>query len=473
MLDRIALTPAGVVLPPRSAFRGVSLASAAAGAALALLGVTAGSAVGGVLLLSAALAALVAQGFAPYTGFPELTVRVTLWIGSLTTVLVTIARRLRPEPFRNTARFAIAFSAAALLLELLVLLHPTMPIGDALFHAHRFQEVLAGRWYFTSTAPGGYQFPYAPGLYVFTIPFSGLVRRGDADMTLLRTIVTVADALAGLLLYGMAVRVRGDRLAGAIAVALYHLIPLGFGVIVTGNLTNAFAQSLSVGALALVASGIVRFENRGALVLLTVAMLSVFLSHTSAFAIGSIGAMLIALLFWWRGGPALRSPALAVFVATVLAVLLAVVMYYAHFLETYRTELARIGSETAAAAPDAGGRSVGSRLAAVPMYLRHYYGIPALALAIWGAASLWHRGARDRSTLTCAGWALACLLFLVVGILTPVDMRYYLAAVPVVAVAGALAAAFAWASPGSRRIVAVILLAWAAFVGVNTWLGYA
>ena len=97
--------------------------------------------------------------------------------------------RLRGEPFRNTAKFAIAFTAAAFLLELLVLLHPDMPIGDALFHAHRFQDVLGGRYYFTSIAPGNYQFPYAPGLYVFAIPFAGLVRRGVADMTLLRTIV--------------------------------------------------------------------------------------------------------------------------------------------------------------------------------------------------------------------------------------------------------------------------------------------
>jgi hypothetical protein len=473
MLDRITLTPSGVVLPAGAAFRGVALASAVAGAALALLGVTAGSAVGGVLLLSAVLAALTAAGFAPYTGFPEVTVRTTLWIGGLTTILVAIVHRLRQGPFRNTARFAIAFSAAALLLELLVLLHPNMPIGDALFHAHRFQEVLAGRWYFTSTAPGEYQFPYAPGLYVFAIPFSSLVRRGNADMTLLRTIVTVADALAGLLLYSVAIRVRGDRLAGAIAVALYHLIPLGFGVIATGNLTNAFAQSLSVAALALMASGAVRFENRGAWALLSVTMLSAFLSHTSVFAIGSVAAVLIGFVFWWRGGPALRSPALAVLIAATLAIVFAVVLYYAHFLETYRTELSRISSETAAAAPDAGGRSIGNRLTAVPRYLQHYYGIPALALAIWGAVSLWHRGARDRSTLACAGWTLACLLFLVVGILTPVDMRYYLAAIPVIAVAGALAAAFAWTSPGPRRIIAVALLAWAAVVGVSAWLGYA
>ncbi len=318
-------------------------------------------------------------------------------------------------------------TAAAFLLELLVLLHPDMPIGDTLFHAHRFQDVLGGRYFFTSVAPGNYQFPYAPGLYVFAIPFAGLVRRGVADMTVLRTIVCAADALAGLLLYGMASRMRGDRLAGALAVALYHLIPLGFGVMVAGNQTNAFAQSLSVAALALIASAAVRWEHRAAVVGLTVVLAAAFLSHTGTFAIGSVAAVIIAFLFWWRGGPALRSPAVAVLLAAVAAVVIAVVVYYAHFLETYRTELTRIGGETAAAAPDAGGRGIGDRLASVPRYLNLYFGVPALALATWGVAILWSRGARDRTTLATTGWFLTCGLFLVLGILTPVDMRYYLA----------------------------------------------
>jgi hypothetical protein len=75
----------------------------------------------------------------------------------------------------------------------MVLLHPDTPVGDALFQAHRFQEVVGGRWLFTSVAPGGYQFPYAPGLYVFALPFAGLVTRGVADMTLLRIIVVLTD----------------------------------------------------------------------------------------------------------------------------------------------------------------------------------------------------------------------------------------------------------------------------------------
>ena len=153
MLDRLALTSEGIALPPRAAFAGVALASAAAAAGVAALGVTAGSAVGAALVISAGLAALVAHGFGPYTDFASVAARTSLWIVLVGAVLIGTARAIRKEPYRQTARFAIAFSGAALLLKLLVLLHPNMPIGDALFHAHRFHEVdrcitrgLAGSW---------------------------------------------------------------------------------------------------------------------------------------------------------------------------------------------------------------------------------------------------------------------------------------------------------------------------------------
>jgi hypothetical protein len=469
MLDSLTLTPSAIALPPRAALTGVAVASAALGAAIALLGVTPASTVGTAILLSAALAALVARGFGPYTDYADVVARTTIWTGVVATLLAAGVRRLRGTPFRNTAKFALAFTAAAFLLELLVLLHPNMPIGDALFQAHRFQEVLGGRYYFTSIAPGNYQFPYAPGLYVFAIPFAGLVRRGAADMTILRTTVCAADALVGLLLYDMATRVRGDRLAGALAVGLYHLIPLGFAVVVAGNLTNAFAQSLSVAALALMVSPAVRLEHRAAVLGLAAILAAAFLSHTSTFAIGSVGVCVIAFLFWWRGGPALRSPAAAVLLAVIAAVVFAVVVYYAHFVDTYRTELARISGETAAAAPDAGGRGIADRLASVPRYLHIYFGVPVLALAAWGTAFLWRRAARDRTTLVAAGWLVTCGLFLLLGILTPVDMRYYLAAIPALALFAASGTAIAWASGSLSRGIALTLLAWTVLVALRSW----
>jgi len=469
MLDRVLLAPTGVVVPPADAIAGAAGGGAALGASIALLSVTPGSAIGAAVLLGAGQGGLLARGFAPYTGYAGVAARLGVAIGAAMVLAVALVQWRTRAPLRNTARFAVAFSAGALFLKLLALLHPDMPLGDALFQAHRFQQVLGGNFYFTSLAPGNYHFPYAPGLYVAALPFAGFVTRELGDVALLRIVVASADAIAAVLLYFIVVRGWSDRLAGAVAVALYHLIPLGYGVIVGGNLTNAFAQSLAVPALAIMTAPWMRADRRWAPPLLAVVLAAAFMSHTSTFAILSVSVLLIALLFRWRGGPALRSAALGVGLAGLAAIVLAVVIYYAHFWSTYQSEMARIGSETASAAPDAGGRGIVQRLAAVPSYLFPYLTYPILILGAWGGLYLWRRGSRDRLTLSIAGWALGCFVFLVLGILTPVDMRYYLAAVPAVAMAAAAGASAAWSAGGGARLAAAVLLAWAVWIGVQHW----
>ena len=287
MLDSLQLTPDGLVLPPAELFGSAMFSGGVLAAAIALLGVTSGSAIGAAVVLSAAQGAVLAHGFGPYSNVAELGARVALSIAAVLAAGAWLARH-RSQPLRNTARFAVAFSAGACFLKLLVLLHPDMPIGDALFHAHRFQAVLGGNFYFTSTAPGGYAFPYAPGLYVLASPFAWLVRREMGDVYLLRIITTVADTIAGVLVYRMVAHSWNDRLAGAMAVALYHLVPLSFRILTVGNLTNAFAQSLSVGALALVATSTLRVPLSGTAAALAFVLTAAFLSHTSTFAILSV-----------------------------------------------------------------------------------------------------------------------------------------------------------------------------------------
>ena len=66
------------------------------------------------------------------------------------------------------------------------------------------------------------------------------------------------------------------------------------------------------------------------------------------------------------------------------------------------------------------------------------------------------RNRRDQLTLATIGWGCACLAFLVLGILTPVDMRYYLTAIPALAVAagiGSLMDGLAAVRHGSSRRV--------------------
>ena len=469
MLDRLTLSPAGVALVPRAALGGAAVSSGVMGAAFAMTGLTAGSAILGAAILSAGDAAMVTRQFGPYTAFPQTATWLSGWIGAGLVLGVWLAGAARGARLRNTAKFAAAFSAAALFLKLLVLLHPDMPVGDAMFQAHRFQTVLAGNLLFTSTAPGGYAFPYAPGLYVVSSAFAWLVTRGAADMALLRIVAASADALAAVLLYRAVVHSWNDRLAGAIAVALYHLTILDFAVLVTGNLTNAFAQSVAVVALALMAARAVRIENRGATLALALALAAAYLSHTSTLAIVFSATVVIAALFAFGGGPALRSPAWAVVAATVAAGVLATGLYYAHFMDTYRAEFARIGHETATGAPAAGGRTILQRAAAVPYGLRITFGMPLLALAAAGAWWQFARALADRLSLTVAGWLLACIAFLLVGVLTPVDMRYYLAAIPAVAVLGGRGAARAWERGPYWRAAAVAALAWVVASGVHAW----
>ena len=470
MLDRLSLTPEGVVLVPRPALYASSVSSAALGAAIALLGVTAGSAIGGAVLLSAGAAAVIGRGFGPFTNYPDTVVTLGIWIALALAGLSLAVQYRRRQPLRNTARFAAAFSASALFLKLLVLLHPNMPVGDAMFHAHRFQGVLGGNLYFTSIAPGGYSFPYPPGLYVFASLFSSLARRGAGDMALLRIITCSVDAAAGLLVYSIVVKGWSNRLAAAMAVAIYQLIPIDFAVLTTGNLTNAFAQSVALGALALMAAG----TGTPAAAVLAVALAVAYMSHTSTLAILFVATLATAALFWWRGGPALRRPAAAIALATIGAAVLAVVLYYAHFMDTYRAEFGRIAHETATAAADAGGRTIADRLNGVPYSLGVYIGAPVLLFALLGAVKLTLRRAADRLTLTLAGWTLSCLVFLAIGILTPVDMRYYLAAVPALAIVAGYGAAWAWNEGWPRhralwRVTAAVFLAATISTAFHNW----
>ena len=146
----------------------------------------------------------------------------------------------------------MAFSAGALYLKLLGQLHPSKPLVDALFQAHRLEWVMAGRYFFTQPMPGGVQFPYAIGLYVVAAPWTVLAHD---HVALLRIVVCTAEAIAGALLYPMIVRTWGDRLAGAAATVLFSVVPISAVVIGNANLTNAFGESIALATMAVVVMG--------------------------------------------------------------------------------------------------------------------------------------------------------------------------------------------------------------------------
>ncbi len=258
MLDRLSLSPAGIVhAAAPGARRRVRSASAAVGRGVALLGVTAGSAiVGAAILLSAGLAALVARGFGPYTDYRRTSWSRTVALDAVALIALVASPVQAPRAASEHGRFAAAFSAAALFLKLLVLLHPEHAGGRRDVPRAPVSRRARRALYFTSIAPGGYPFPYRarPLRRSPSVRWPGAARRGRHGAAADRSSAPSTRSPA-LLLYAIVVRGWGDRLAGAMAVALYHLIPLDFAVVVTtGNLTNAFAQSVAVAALALMAA---------------------------------------------------------------------------------------------------------------------------------------------------------------------------------------------------------------------------
>ncbi len=223
---------------------------------------------------------------------------------------------------------------AGFYLKLIFLLHPDKDLVDAVFHAHRLDWVLAGRFYFTQLSTSATPFPYAIGLYVFSAPWSLLT--GD-HVTLLRVVVCASEAVAGALLYPLILRAWGDRAIGVTAVLLFHLLPLPYAVIGNANLTNAFGQSAAL--VTMIAAVSWAFERRrGAAVLGTDCAGSAGFSFARRYArlpVADAADLVGALLRGGRSG-AYGKPAISVVAATGLALVLAVGLYYGHFGSVYR-----------------------------------------------------------------------------------------------------------------------------------------
>jgi hypothetical protein len=499
MVDSLECRPGrNLVLPPRDALRDAALASGAFGAALGIVCSTWSVAAAVVLALSAGQAFLLSIGAAPYADYPYI---VLQFAGSIAALMVLTAKLLEirlGEHVRPAARFIVVCSAAVLYFKVLGLVHPSKPLQDAVFHAHRLEWVLAGRYYFTQPT-GGVTFPYAIGLYVFAAPWAALT---TDHVTLLRVVVCAWDVVAGAMIYFAIVKVWDDTLAAAFAVVLYNVVPLTYGLVGDANLTNVFAQSAAV--VALMAATVLplspgRFLGWGTLFIL---FALAFLSHIGTFAILPITLLALAALYRWKGREGLHRNALPLLAVTVVAALFSVVTYYGHFGDVFAAALRARTQTTVSRASDpssSGSRepSVGSQSSAgpstpTPLATRvarawvltvSGVGWPILLLAALGLWRVWISGLHDRLAIVLAAWGVAYVGYLGVGILLPVGQQFEryaaefvgrvnLASYPAAVVLAASGGAWAWRAGGVARIASAILLLLAIAGGVGQWAGW-
>jgi hypothetical protein len=503
-LDSIACRPAEetFVWPPREATRRVAFASAIIGATPALLGLPLALAVPWLILVAAGQAVVMAAGVAPYSQLAGTAVRLALSIAAGSLVLVRVTEMRLGRRLASSAVAAVAVSASLLYLELLALFHPDKALVDALFHAHRLEWVLSGRLYFTQLSTSATPFPYAIGLYVVAAPWSWLTRDYVA---LLRIVVSVSQALAGLWLYWAIVRTWGDRLAAVLAVALGGLVPLSYQILGNANLTNAFGSAVSLATVATVAALADRADRRWPPVAWALLATLAFVSHISSFVLllatlAAIGALYVAF-----GGAPIRRAGLAVLAATAAAFLLSVALYWGHFGRVYEQQLTR-AREAAAASSTAAGREVrvlpqpgavadaraalgrheltlGRRAADALSQTLQNLGWPILVLALVGLWRLPAGAGRDRLGLVLAGWGLTCAVFMTAAVLGPGNVRYQQdawefigrvqhATAPAAIVLAAAGGSWAWRAGGAVRAMASLLLVAAIAEGARAWMAW-
>ena len=478
VLSHISVEPAGWAFPPLRA----AAASLAAGALLAaaafasglqprlmVLGLALLGFVAGSLLRFGSAADLSFAGpswrLAAGVAIPTIAALAVGWFGKFTT---------------NATRIAIAASMALMYLKLLIVFHPDMIVGDTIFHLNRFKRVLSGTYYFTSVAPGG-DFPYPVALYVVA---SWLRWITDDWVSLLRAIVSCADAAAGLAVFGVARRVASDR-AGFIALASYHLTPAVFQVHGTAYLTNAFGQAMAAVALygvATLPATMLSWRMAGTVLAVTIALLS----HLSSAAILFVSVAMTSLVFLKGADETTRRAARAVGVALVTAAALSTLLYWGHFGQTYRvmvTQPSLVNAPPDGSVPEQrreahqttwapGWPALLSRAGAVPGYVQKYLGWSQVLLAMCGAWVLWGSRARDRITLLLAGWMAACAGFLALGVLTPIDMRYYLAVAPPLAILSAVAVNWAFGREWQVRAGVAAIYTWFVAAGLWYWMAW-
>jgi hypothetical protein len=463
-----------------------SAAAAAVGVTLGLAGLPALAAVGIGACVAAAQAFSLATGGAVHSLARPPVSLIAILLALFCLLPIAAGAALR-RPLSTAARLAVALAACAFYVKLIFLLHPDKTIVDAVFHAHRFDAVLAGRFFFTQLSTSATPFPYAIGLYSFAAPWSVLT----ADhVTLLRIVVCAAEAVAVLLLYPAIVRAWHDRSVGVAVVGLYFLLPLPYAVIGNANLTNDFGQSIAMVTMTAAASWAFARRRVAQLAGLTAIAALAFLSHVGTFTVLLPTLLTLALLHLVIGGQANRAPGRHIAVAAVLAVVLAVGLYYAHFGDVYRPHLAGVraklavmigaGGQPSATAPvpasPAGPPGAPARRT-TPLRLgvrgavdqtRGGFGLPMLGLAAAGIWSLFLGRRADRLVLALTAWGGAWLAFLGLSAARTVDPLYVqdawefigrveLATAPAVAILAGYGAIWAWRSGRALRLASAAL----------------
>ncbi|HSF18656.1 MAG TPA: hypothetical protein VLK65_24235 [Vicinamibacteria bacterium] len=358
------------------------------------------------LVLCAGCLYLLAQGPAAFTSFP-------LQLAGIAVVAVVVSKAARFVADRLTwlqpverAR-VVALVAALVAVEAIGVCYPLRLSSDADFQGNRMSELLRGNWHPTSVTQhdAPFRIPYPVSLYVAAAPLVGV---GLDRVTALEFTTALFDVLVSVALVILAWLFFDDVPAGAFAAVLYQLVPMNVSAFSAGNWTNLFAASMLAMSFLFLLLASVREDSR----FVAATGLTTFAALTAHF-----GMLIEGLLLWplWLLGASARVR-LAVLLGFVLAGI-----YYLGYWELVSSQWGRsVEGEASTGAYDLA--LVGEQL-----------GWVFCLTSVLGAFPVVRRFRESPFHTAATSWLAVTGVFLVIELVTPIGIRYWLQALPILA----------------------------------------
>jgi hypothetical protein len=370
----------------------------------------------------------------------------------------------------------VALVVLAAILRLGGMLHPHARFSDDGLNANNLIGLTTGSVYFTeglTSEAGGGQAPYPPGQYIILAPLQTLIRTVPNDLSALKILLRVGNALWDSLVVGLVWYIlwrggAGGR-AALFGAALYVLPPPLLKSLSVGEFANVTGQALALPLLAFLATSARRFHQTPFPAVLGVLLALALLGHLGVAI--SLFCLLGCLGLVWLIDRQPRRALWLLLLAGLVAGTLVALFYYTAFWDVL---LGRITGGPSIA-DNVSSLSIMQKLSRQLGYLP-VYGIHPLALAT-GVAGVALVGPRRRcpgphvafSSLLIAWWG-GTLLSLALLLFSNQAVRWYLFIYPALCLGAGPVLARQSVRGRAGRVIAVVLLGYLLWYGLSFWI---